>query len=78
MQQSLFAILRRFFRPESFVTSLTALRRAAGWRWQNLLSDVLDENIVVPGTDLSQLSELKQHCDYPLVNHAVRQAKLEK
>ncbi|WP_254554981.1 glycogen/starch/alpha-glucan phosphorylase, partial [Salmonella enterica] len=28
-------------------------------------------------TYLSQLSELKQHCFYPLVNHAVRQATLE-
>ncbi|STS86804.1 glycogen phosphorylase [Klebsiella variicola] len=28
-------------------------------------------------TDLSQLDELKQHIDYPTVNQAVRQAKLE-
>jgi starch phosphorylase len=27
-------------------------------------------------TDLSQLRELEQYCDHPLVNHAVRQAKL--
>ncbi len=28
-------------------------------------------------TDLSQLDELKQHIDYPMVNQAVRQAKFE-
>ncbi len=28
-------------------------------------------------TDLSLLNELQQHCDFPMVNHAVHQAKLE-
>ncbi|PWS15528.1 glycogen phosphorylase, partial [Klebsiella pneumoniae] len=28
-------------------------------------------------TDLSQLSDLQQHIDYPTVNQAVRRAKLE-
>ena len=42
------------------------------------LSEVLDENIGRTWrTDLSQLSELEQHCDFPLVNQAVRRAKLE-
>ncbi|MBZ4359274.1 glycogen/starch/alpha-glucan phosphorylase, partial [Mycobacterium tuberculosis] len=39
---------------------------------------VLDEHIGRTWrTDLSQLDELKQHIDYPTVNQAVRQAKLE-
>lgn len=51
-------------------------------RWLALanppLSEVLDENIGRTWrTDLSQLSELEQHCDFPLVNQAVRRAKLE-
>ncbi len=33
MVQSLFADFAKIF-PTRFVTSLTALRRAAGWRWQ--------------------------------------------
>ncbi|WP_186824698.1 glycogen/starch/alpha-glucan phosphorylase, partial [Klebsiella pneumoniae] len=51
-------------------------------RWLALanppLSKVLDENIGHNWrTDLSQLKELEQHIDYPKVNQAVRQAKLE-
>ncbi|MDP1276722.1 glycogen/starch/alpha-glucan phosphorylase, partial [Klebsiella pneumoniae] len=51
-------------------------------RWLALanppLSKVLDELIGRTWrTDLSQLDELKQHIDYPTVNQAVRQAKLE-
>ncbi|MDK7859287.1 glycogen/starch/alpha-glucan phosphorylase, partial [Klebsiella pneumoniae] len=39
--------------------------------------DVLDENIGRTWrTDLSQLSELEQHIDFPTVNKAVREAKL--
>lgn len=78
MVQSLFADFAKIF-PTRFcnVTNGVTPRR-----WLALanppLSDVLDENIGRTWrTDLSQLSELKQHCDYPLVNHAVRQAKLE-
>ena len=41
------------------------------------LSEVLDENIGRTWrTDLSQLSELEQHIDFPTVNKAVREAKL--
>lgn len=77
MVQSLFADFAKIF-PTRFVTSLTALRRAAGWRWQTRrFLTCWMRILVVRRTDLSQLSELKQHCDYPLVNHAVRQAKLE-
>jgi len=51
-------------------------------RWLALanpsLSGVLDENIGRTWrTDLSQLSELEQHIDYPTVNQAIRLAKLE-
>ncbi len=51
-------------------------------RWLALanpaLSEVLDENIGRTWrTDLSQLSELEQHIDYPTVNQQVREAKLE-
>ena len=51
-------------------------------RWLALanppLSKVLDEHIGRTWrTDLSQLDELKQHIDYPMVNQAVRQAKFE-
>jgi starch phosphorylase len=51
-------------------------------RWLALanppLSGVLDENIGRTWrTDLSQLSELEQHIDYPTVNQAIRHAKLE-
>ena len=42
------------------------------------LSAVLDEHLGRNWrTDLSLLNELQQHCDFPMVNHAVHQAKLE-
>jgi len=78
MVQSLFADFARIF-PMRFcnVTNGVTPRR-----WLALanpaLSKVLDDNIGRNWrTDLSQLSELKQHIDYPLVNQAVRQAKLD-
>lgn len=78
MVQSLFADFARIF-PTRFcnVTNGVTPRR-----WLALanppLSEVLDENIGRTWrTDLSQLSELKQHIDYPKVNEAVRLAKLE-
>ncbi|NDJ55984.1 glycogen phosphorylase [Enterobacteriaceae bacterium 4M9] len=78
MVQSLFADFARIF-PTRFcnVTNGVTPRR-----WLALanpaLSNVLDENIGHNWrTDLSQLSELKQHIDYPAVNEAVREAKLE-
>jgi starch phosphorylase len=78
MVQSLFADFAKIF-PTRFcnVTNGVTPRR-----WLALanppLSEVLDENIGRTWrTDLSQLSELEQHCDFPLVNQAVRRAKLE-
>ena len=78
MVQSLFADFAKIF-PTRFcnVTNGVTPRR-----WLALanppLSEVLDENIGRTWrTDLSQLSELEQHCDYPLVNQAIRRAKLE-
>ncbi|WP_395240264.1 glycogen/starch/alpha-glucan phosphorylase, partial [Escherichia coli] len=42
------------------------------------LSAVLDEHLGRNWrTVLSLLNELQQHCDFPMVNHAVHQAKLE-
>lgn len=42
------------------------------------LSAVLDEHLGRNWrTDLSLLNDLQQHCDFPMVNHAVHQAKLE-
>ena len=71
MVQSLFADFAKIF-PTRFcnVTNGVTPRR-----WLALanpsLSEVLDENIGRTWrTDLSQLSELEQHCDYPLVNQA--------
>lgn len=78
MVQSLFADFARIF-PTRFcnVTNGVTPRR-----WLALanpaLSEVLDENIGHNWrTDLSQLEDLKQHIDYPAVNEAVREAKLE-
>ncbi len=78
MVQSLFADFARIF-PTRFcnVTNGVTPRR-----WLALanpaLSNVLDENIGHNWrTDLSHLNELKQHIDYPTVNEAVREAKLE-
>lgn len=77
MVQSLFSDFAKIF-PTRFcnVTNGVTPRR-----WLALanppLSDVMDDNIGHTWrTDLSQLRELEQYCDHPLVNHAVRQAKL--
>jgi hypothetical protein len=43
---------------------------------ESAVSKVLDEISATWRTDLSQLKEL-EHIDYPTVNQAVRQAKLE-
>ncbi|MBV4413138.1 glycogen phosphorylase [Enterobacteriaceae bacterium YMB-R22] len=78
MVQSLFADFARIF-PTRFcnVTNGVTPRR-----WLALanppLSDVLDNNIGHTWrTDLSQLDELKPRLDYPALNEAVREAKLE-
>lgn len=78
MVQSLFADFARIF-PMRFcnVTNGVTPRR-----WLALanpaLSGVLDEYIGQTWrSDLSQLAELQQHIDYPVVNEAVREAKLE-
>lgn len=78
MVQSLFADFARIF-PTRFcnVTNGVTPRR-----WLALanppLSGVLDDYIGQTWrSDLSQLAELKQHIDYPAVNEAVREAKLE-
>jgi len=77
MVQSLFADFAKIF-PMRFcnVTNGVTPRR-----WLALankpLSEVLDANIGRNWrTDLSQLSELEQHADFPTVNKAVRDAKL--
>lgn len=77
MVQSLFADFARIF-PMRFcnVTNGVTPRR-----WLALanpsLSKVLDDNIGHTWrTDLSQIADLKQHIDYPMVNKAVRDAKL--
>ncbi|MBE8208084.1 glycogen/starch/alpha-glucan phosphorylase, partial [Leptospira borgpetersenii serovar Ballum] len=78
MVQSLFADFGKIF-PMRF---LNVTNGVTPRRWLALanpsLSDVLDENIGRTWrTDLSQLSELEQHIDYPTVNQQVREAKLE-
>ncbi|MBF3339571.1 glycogen/starch/alpha-glucan phosphorylase, partial [Leptospira borgpetersenii serovar Hardjo-bovis] len=78
MVQSLFADFANIF-PMRF---LNVTNGVTPRRWLALanpsLSDVLDENIGRTWrTDLSQLSELEQHIDYPTVNQQVREAKLE-
>ena len=77
MVQSLFADFAKIF-PTRFcnVTNGVTPRRWLALANQPL-SDVLDENIGRTWrTDLSQLSELEQHIDFPTVNKAVREAKL--
>ncbi|WP_143339095.1 glycogen/starch/alpha-glucan family phosphorylase, partial [Cronobacter sakazakii] len=78
MVQSLFADFANIF-PMRF---LNVTNGVTPRRWLALanpsLSEVLDENIGRTWrTDLSQLSELEQHIDYPTVNQQVREAKLE-
>ena len=78
MVQSLFSDFADIF-PNRFTNVTNGVTPR---RWLALanppLSDVLDEHIGRTWrTDLSQLSELEQHLDYPLVNQAVRQAKLD-
>ncbi|VDR24132.1 Maltodextrin phosphorylase [Raoultella terrigena] len=78
MVESLFAEFARIF-PMRFTNVTNGVTPR---RWLALanppLSKVLDENIGRTWrTDLSQLKELEQHIDYPTVNQAVRQAKLE-
>ncbi|MDK1259127.1 glycogen/starch/alpha-glucan phosphorylase, partial [Cronobacter malonaticus] len=78
MVQSLFADFAKIF-PMRF---LNVTNGVTPRRWLALanpaLSEVLDENIGRTWrTDLSQLSELEQHIDYPTVNQQVREAKLE-
>ncbi len=78
MVQSLFADFAKIF-PGRFTNVTNGVTPR---RWLAVanpsLSAVLDEH---PGrnwrTDLSLLNELQQHCDFPMVNHAVHQAKLE-
>ncbi|MCD9453818.1 glycogen phosphorylase [Klebsiella pneumoniae] len=78
MVESLFAEFAKIFQMRFInVTNGVTPRR-----WLALanppLSKVLDEHIGRTWrTDLSQLDELKQHIDYPMVNQAVRQAKFE-
>ena len=78
MVESLFADFARIF-PRRFTNVTNGVTPR---RWLALanppLSKVLDEHIGRTWrTDLSQLDELKQHIDYPMVNQAVRQAKFE-
>ncbi|STR68591.1 glycogen phosphorylase [Raoultella ornithinolytica] len=78
MVESLFADFAKIF-PMRFINVTNGVTPR---RWLALanppLSKVLDENIGRTWrTDLSQLQELEQHIDYPTVNQAVRQAKLE-
>ena len=78
MVESLFAEFAKIF-PMRFTNVTNGVTPR---RWLALanppLSKVLDEHIGRTWrTDLSQLDELKQHIDYPTVNQAVRQAKLE-
>ena len=78
MVESLFAEFAKIF-PMRFTNVTNGVTPR---RWLALanppLSKVLDENIGHNWrTDLSQLKELEQHIDYPKVNQAVRQAKLE-
>ncbi|BDH44246.1 alpha-1,4 glucan phosphorylase [Salmonella enterica subsp. enterica serovar Choleraesuis] len=78
MVQSLFADFAKIF-PMRFCNKTNGVTPR---RWLALanpaLSDVLDENIGRTWrTDLSQLSELKKHIDYPKVIQSVREAKLE-
>ena len=78
MVQSLFADFATIF-PMRF---LNVTNGVTPRRWLALanpsLSEVLDENIGRTWrTDLSQLADLEQHIDYPAVNQAVQQAKLE-
>ncbi|KAB0544297.1 glycogen/starch/alpha-glucan phosphorylase, partial [Pantoea stewartii] len=78
MVQSLFADFAKVF-PMRF---LNVTNGVTPRRWLALanppLSEVLDENIGRTWrTDLSQLSELAQHIDFPAVNQAVQRAKLE-
>ncbi|HIH9940357.1 TPA: glycogen phosphorylase [Klebsiella pneumoniae] len=78
MVESLFAEFAKIF-PMRFINVTNGVTQR---RWLALanppLSKVLDEHIGRTWrTDLSQLDELKQHIDYPMVNQAVRQAKFE-
>ncbi|HIF0680195.1 TPA: glycogen phosphorylase [Klebsiella pneumoniae] len=78
MVESLFAEFAKIF-PMRFINVTNGVTPR---RWLELanppLSKVLDEHIGRTWrTDLSQLDELKQHIDYPMVNQAVRQAKFE-
>ncbi len=78
MVQSLFADFAKVF-PMRFTNVTNGVTPR---RWLALanpsLSDVLDEHIGRTWrTDLSQLSELEQHIDFPMLNQSVRQAKLE-
>ena len=78
MVESLFAEFAKIF-PMRFTNVTNGVTPR---RWLALanppLSKVLDENIGHTWrTDLSQLKELEQHIDFPKVNQAVRQAKLE-
>ncbi|HBU3484298.1 TPA: glycogen phosphorylase [Klebsiella pneumoniae] len=78
MVESLFAEFAKIF-PMRFINVTNGVTPR---RWLALanppLSKVLNEHIGRTWrTDLSQLDELKQHIDYPMVNQAVRQAKFE-
>ncbi|MBJ7223017.1 MULTISPECIES: glycogen phosphorylase [unclassified Brenneria] len=78
MVQSLFADFAKLF-PNRFCNKTNGVTPR---RWLALanrpLSKLLDETIGHNWrTDLSQLSELKQHIDYPAFVQKVRQAKLE-
>ncbi|MDU1266673.1 MAG: glycogen/starch/alpha-glucan phosphorylase, partial [Escherichia coli] len=78
MVQSLFADFAKIF-PGRFTNVTNGVTPR---RWLAVanpsLSAVLDEHLGRNWrTDLSLLNELQQHCDFPMVNHAVHQAKLE-
>lgn len=77
MVESLFADFAKIF-PLRFTNVTNGVTPR---RWLALanppLSQVLDEHIGYNWrTDLSHLQELKQHIDFPMVNEAVRRAKL--
>ncbi|EOO5417605.1 glycogen phosphorylase [Escherichia coli] len=78
MVQSLFADFAKIF-PGRFTNVTNGVTPR---RWLAVanpsLSAVLDEHLGRNWrTDLSLLNELQQHGDFPMVNHAVHQAKLE-
>ncbi len=79
MVESLFAEFRQNLPNALYQRDQRYRRRAAGWRWptRRCRNCWMSISAAPGGPDLSQLDELKQHIDYPMVNQAVRQAKFE-